>query len=202
MADLYESVQYAENILPRLYLMTTVGSAYIQSKEIQTKEVLKDLLDMVKGVQHPMRGLFLRYYLLKMMKDYLPDSPASDQPSTQEMPSSEPGSHDVDVSIGFILQNLKEMNLLWIRMAHQGAKNKEKREVERNDLRVTVGENIIRMSNLEGINRSKYITAVFPQLITIIQECNDVVSQQYLMDCVISAFPDDYHLFTLQSLLY
>lgn len=29
---------------------------------------------MVKGVQQPTRGLFLRYYLLKMMKDILPDS--------------------------------------------------------------------------------------------------------------------------------
>ena len=79
IADLYESVQYAESILPRLYLMITLGSAYIQSKELPTKAILKDLLDMVKGVQHPMRGLFLRYFLLKMMKDFLPDIPASSE---------------------------------------------------------------------------------------------------------------------------
>lgn len=28
---------------------------------------------MIKGVQHPIRGLFLRYYLLKTMKEKLPD---------------------------------------------------------------------------------------------------------------------------------
>ena len=73
MSDLYESVQHAGNIIPRLYLLITVGSAYIHTKEAPVKLIMKDLLDMVKGVQQPIRGLFLRYYLLKMMKDKLPD---------------------------------------------------------------------------------------------------------------------------------
>jgi len=73
MSDLYESVQHAGNIIPRLYLLITVGSAYIKTKEAPVKLILRDLLDMVKGVQQPIRGLFLRYYLLKMMKDKLPD---------------------------------------------------------------------------------------------------------------------------------
>jgi vacuolar protein sorting-associated protein 35 len=73
MADLYESVQHAAHIIPRLYLMITVGSAYIKTKEAKASYVLKDLLDMVKGVQQPVRGLFLRFYLLKTMKDLLPD---------------------------------------------------------------------------------------------------------------------------------
>ena len=33
---------------------------------------------MTKGVQHPVRGLFLRYYLNKMCKDKLPDSNSVD----------------------------------------------------------------------------------------------------------------------------
>lgn len=50
MSDLYESVQHAGNIIPRLYLLITVGSAYIHTKEAPVKLIMKDLLDMVKGV--------------------------------------------------------------------------------------------------------------------------------------------------------
>jgi vacuolar protein sorting-associated protein 35 len=51
MADLYESVQHASTLIPRLYLMITVGSAYVKTKEAPVKLILVDLLDMVKGVQ-------------------------------------------------------------------------------------------------------------------------------------------------------
>merc|ERR1719188_963384 len=74
MVDLYESVQHAGNILPRLYLLATVGSAYIKSREAPAKDILKDVSELCKGVQHPLRGLFLRYYLSQMMKDKLPDT--------------------------------------------------------------------------------------------------------------------------------
>lgn len=74
MADLYESVQHAHNVLPRLYLLITIGSVYIQTHEAKARDILSDLLEMVKAVQHPLRGLFLRYYFLKMCKDKLPDN--------------------------------------------------------------------------------------------------------------------------------
>ena len=72
-SELYETVQHAGNILPRLYLLVTAGSAYIKSKEGVAKEVLKDMVEMCAGVQHPLRGLFLRTYLSQMTKDKLPD---------------------------------------------------------------------------------------------------------------------------------
>ena len=50
MADLYESVQHASEVIPRLYLLITVGAAYVKTKEAAVKNVLSDLLDMVKGV--------------------------------------------------------------------------------------------------------------------------------------------------------
>ena len=73
MQSLYESVQHATSLIARLYLLITVGAVYIETHEISSKEILRDLLEMVKAVQHPMRGLFIRYFLLKMMKDKLPD---------------------------------------------------------------------------------------------------------------------------------
>lgn len=68
MSELYELVQYAGNIVPRLYLLVTVGSVYIKSKEVAAKDVLKDLVEMCKGIQHPTRGLFLRSYLSELTR--------------------------------------------------------------------------------------------------------------------------------------
>lgn len=47
---------------------------YITSQEAPAKDVLKDLIEMIKGVQHPVRGLFLRNYLTLVSKNKLPDS--------------------------------------------------------------------------------------------------------------------------------
>ena len=52
----------------------TVGSVYIRSHEAPSKDILRDLVEMCKGVQHPTRGLFLRNYLSEVTKDKLPDS--------------------------------------------------------------------------------------------------------------------------------
>ena len=52
--------QYSAHIVPRLYLLITVGSAYIRSKGKPAHELLTDLAEMLSGVQHPVRGLFLR----------------------------------------------------------------------------------------------------------------------------------------------
>merc|ERR1719331_2291851 len=45
MADLYELVQHAGNILPRMYLLVTVGSVFIESRESACKDILKDLAE-------------------------------------------------------------------------------------------------------------------------------------------------------------
>lgn len=46
---------------------------YIKSNELSRKDILKDLVEMCRGVQHPLRGLFLRNYLLQCTKNVLPD---------------------------------------------------------------------------------------------------------------------------------
>lgn len=72
LADLYELVQYAGNIIPRLYLMITVGSVYMSIPDAPVKEVMKDMMEMSRGVLHPIRGLFLRHYLSGQTRDHLP----------------------------------------------------------------------------------------------------------------------------------
>eukprot|EP01119_Soliformovum_irregulare_P001205 TRINITY_DN10924_c1_g1_i1.p1 TRINITY_DN10924_c1_g1~~TRINITY_DN10924_c1_g1_i1.p1 ORF type:complete len:819 (+),score=306.82 TRINITY_DN10924_c1_g1_i1:210-2459(+) len=192
MAELYELVQYAGNILPRLYLLITVGSVYIKLKEAPAKDVLRDLVEMCRGVQHPTRGLFLRTYLSEMVKDKLPDKGSEYEGR---------GGSTKD-AIDFVLQNFIEMNKLWVRMQHQGpVRDREKREAERSDLRLLVGKNIARLSQLDGVDIDFYTKTVLPRLVEQIVNCRDVIAQQYLMECIIQAFPDDYHLRTLESIL-
>jgi vacuolar protein sorting-associated protein 35 len=52
-------------------------------------------------------------------------------------------------------------------------------------LRVTVGENIIRLGNLEGITYDVYKSVVLPKILETIVICKDPMAQQYLMDCII-----------------
>ncbi|KAJ3477037.1 hypothetical protein NLG97_g8949 [Lecanicillium saksenae] len=101
LADLYELVQYAGNIIPRLYLMVTVGTAYMGIEDAPVKELMKDMMDMSRGVQHPIRGLFLRYYLSGQARDHLPTT------------DSEGPEGNLGDSINFILTNFVEMNKLW-----------------------------------------------------------------------------------------
>lgn len=50
----------------RRYLLCTVGACFIRGHEGAPKDILKDLVEMCKGVQHPTRGLFLRSYLCQV----------------------------------------------------------------------------------------------------------------------------------------
>ncbi|KAL7255639.1 hypothetical protein ACSBR1_009717 [Camellia fascicularis] len=190
--DLYELVQHAGNILPRLYLLCTVGSVYIKSKEAPAKDVLKDLVEMCRGIQHPVRGLFLRSYLSQISRDKLPD-----------IGSEYEGDADTVVdAVEFVLQNFTEMNKLWVRMQHQGpVRDKERREKERSELRDLVGKNLHVLSQIEGVDLDMYRDTVLPRILEQVVNCKDDLAQYYLMDCIIQVFPDEYHLQTLETLL-
>ncbi len=73
MVALYKFVQKSARVVPRLYLMVIVGSVVIESQEAASKEILKDVVEMAKGVQQPLKGMFFRYFMLKMLKDRFPD---------------------------------------------------------------------------------------------------------------------------------
>uniref|UniRef100_A0A1D1YWX6 Vacuolar protein sorting-associated protein 35 n=1 Tax=Anthurium amnicola TaxID=1678845 RepID=A0A1D1YWX6_9ARAE len=192
ITDLYELVQHAGNVLPRLYLLCTVGSVYIKSKEAPAKDVLRDLVEMCRGIQHPVRGLFLRSYLSQISRDKLPD-----------IGSEYEGDADsVMDAVEFVLQNFTEMNKLWVRMHHQGpVREKEKREKERSELRDLVGKNLHVLSQLECVDLVMYKDTVLPRILEQVVNCKDDLAQYYLMDCIIQVFPDEYHLQTLETLL-
>ncbi|WOL15216.1 hypothetical protein Cni_G23997 [Canna indica] len=190
--ELYELVQHAGNILPRLYLLCTVGSVYIKSKEAPAKDVLKDLVEMCRGIQHPIRGLFLRSYLCQISRDKLPDIGSE----------YEGDANTVNDAIEFVLQNFTEMNKLWVRMQHQGlTREKDKREKERSQVRDLVGKNLHVLSQIEGVDFDIYKETVLPRVLEQVVNCKDDLAQHYLMDCIIQVFPDEYHLQTLETLL-
>lgn len=190
LADLYELVQYCGNIVPRLYLMITVGSVYMSIPDAPIKEIMKDVMEMSRGVQHPTRGLFLRHYLSGATRDYLPVGQGMG-----------PGGNLQD-SIGFVLTNFIEMNKLWVRLQHQGhSRDREKREMERKELRILVGTNLVRLSQLEGVDLEMYQRTILPSILEQVVNCKDIIAQEYLMEVVIQVFPDDFHLRTLGPFL-
>ncbi|PKY43750.1 vacuolar protein sorting-associated protein 35 [Rhizophagus irregularis] len=186
LADLYELVQYAGNIIPRLYLMITVGSVYMSQKDAPVKEIMKDMMEMSRGVQHPTRGLFLRHYLSGMTRDSLP------------VGNDDGPQGNLQDSISFILTNFIEMNKLWVRLQHQGhSRDREKREMERKELRILVGTNLVRLSQLEGVDLQLYQKTILPGILEQVINCKDVIAQEYLMEVIIQVFHDDFHLRTL-----
>ncbi|KAF4983570.1 hypothetical protein FZEAL_1049 [Fusarium zealandicum] len=188
LADLYELVQYAGNIVPRLYLMITVGTAYMSIEDAPVKELMKDMMDMSRGVQHPIRGLFLRYYMSGQARDFLP---------TTEGDGPEGNLTD---SINFVLTNFVEMNKLWVRLQHQGhSREREQRIRERKELQLLVGSNIVRLSQL--VDLETYKSSILAPLLEQVVQCRDVLAQEYLLEVITQVFPDEFHLHTLDQFL-
>ena len=192
LIDLYDDVQQAQSVIPRLYLMITVGSIYIEKVPRSAKIIIYDMLGLVKAVQNPIKGLFLRNYLLKMIKDKLPDR---DNVYLRE-------GAEFEDSLKFIIENMEEMNRLWIRLS-VGVNGGEKmrREKERDELKILIGESMNKLSSLENLNMDLYEQNVLPKLLNILLNSKDKLCQQYLMECIIHAFPDSYNVKCIEKLL-
>ncbi len=78
---------------------------------------------------------------------------------------------------------------------------KEKREQERKELRLLVGTNLVRLSQLDSINVDLYNAVVLPKILEQVVNCNDEIAQEYLMECIIQVFPDEFHVKTLEVYL-
>jgi Vacuolar protein sorting-associated protein 35 len=250
MRQLYEYVQYCPRVVSRLYLQIATGSALIRSGECSAKYVMSDLQEAVRCEQNPVRGLFVRYFLITALRDKLPDVP----PPILEVPTSsedaamaltttledpkegeetveeritpkstgneetiserDPEEKPVDIkeegtvkdSYEFVLANFMEMNKLWVRIQHLPGEGNDKearkrRERERNDLRILVGTNLVRLSQLECVTTKLYGEHILPYILEHIVTTGDPLSQAYLMDCLVQVFPDEYHIETLPILL-
>lgn len=81
------------------------------------------------------------------------------------------------------------MNKLWVRLQHQGhSRDREKREMERRELRILVGTNLVRLSQLDGVDLETYQRIILPSILEQVVNCKDVIAQEYLMEVVIQVF--------------
>jgi len=181
--------------------MITVGSIYMSIPEAPVKEIMKDMIEMSRGVLHPIRGLFLRHYLSGQTRDHLPTAPASrsvhrssNSDTLMDAVFCSPAGGLQD-SISFVLTNFIEMNKLWVRLQHQGhSRDHEKREMERRELRILVGTNLVRLSQLDGVDLDLYQRVILPSILEQVVSCKDAIAQEYLMEVVIQVcLLDQFH---------
>ena len=139
--DIYESVQQCMYVIPRLYLVIVAGAIYIENSPEKCKEIMDELLEFMKEAQSPVRGIFVRYYLARMMKGRLPDG--------DNRPIKEGGCTILD-TISFLTKNLEEMNRCWIRMTlNASIDEKPILEKERYDLKTLISDAIEMLSKLD-----------------------------------------------------
>mmetsp|Transcript_32899 Transcript_32899/g.27854 ORF Transcript_32899/g.27854 Transcript_32899/m.27854 type:complete len:145 (-) Transcript_32899:1630-2064(-) len=142
-----------------------------------------DMLEMTKSIQNPIKGLFARYYLNQVIKDYLP-VPGSfysmkffEEKNTDRVLTDDEikalNLEDLETTVDFILTNLQEMNRLWIRVQYYSG-NKE----DRKDLEQLIGDNFNRLAQIDSIDVEYYSNSLLPKLCEIINVCKDVLVQQ------------------------
>lgn len=64
-----------------------------------------------------------------------------------------------------------------------------------------IGENLSRLSSLEGLTLQVYIDIVLPKLMQLVSTSRDPMAQEYILDCMIQGFPEEFHIKTLSELL-
>ena len=172
--SLYASVQQCINALPRAYLMITVGSIILENNLVNKNELLEDLLETCNHIKHPIKGLFLRYFLLKMANKYLDN-------------------------FDMLMNNLNEMNKLWINVKKLKNINDKTIKQYRNNLKVLMGENFTNMANI--LNKNKYENneniykeKILIPILSIVKTCKDEVSQEFILSCIIQVFNEEYNI--------
>jgi hypothetical protein len=163
--------------------MVAVGCLYIKSSSGKSRDILKDLVEMTKGVQHPTRGLFLRAYLCQRSRGLLPDTGSA----------YEGEGGDIHDAVDFLLTNFIEMNKLWVRMQHQGAaRDTDKREKERQQLQVChvsvhPGHSSSRSPNLAG-SRCHWQLCSSLDTCGLLHEWHSVTLHRMCTVCAVSTF--------------
>ena len=174
--EFYEAVQQCITVLPRMYLMIITGNIYIKNCPNDQKEIICEIMKMANGVQHPLRGFYTRYFILKTLKDNFND-------------------------IDSILTNIKEMNKLWIRIGHMKHLLGSESVKVRNELKDIIAENITLLANVENINDNIYKNKILLPLLKIIIECGDYISQQNLLSNIINFLPDEYNIKSIDIII-
>ena len=176
--DFYDIIQQCDNIIPRIFLLICVGVPYIDSGECDNPfDIIWDIFNLMRGVQNPLRGLFCRYFFLQILKDKF----------------SECKKEEISI-IKLILENLEYMNIMWIALSRCSADKTFTTSIQREKLKNLIGDNITRLASLNFVNFEIYSKIILPKIIEIALENKDFLSQKYLLQFTIYAFPDEYNI--------
>ena len=191
--DIYESVQQCRYVIPRLYLLILSGAIYIEKEPEMCKEISEDLLEQMKEAQSPLRAMFVRYYLAKMMRGRLPDG---------ENNAKKNGGGSINDTILFFIKNLEEMNRSWIRMTLNASTVAINLLVEKRlELNIIISDTIEILSELGGLTIDIYSKVLLPKLIEIIFMYDDSISQEFFMEYIFKHFPASYNIKNLDFIL-
>ena len=179
--NLYFSVQQCLTALPRAYLMIMMGSIILENDSIDKKELFEDLLEVCNNIKNPIKGLFLRFFLVKILNNYFTD-------------------------FDLLMINFKEMIRLWINI--KKLKNISEKNINkyRSYLKVLIGDHITKFANtLNDLKiddkESIYKEKILIPILSIIKAYKDVESQEYILICIIQAFNEEYNIKYIEDII-
>ncbi|OHT06048.1 hypothetical protein TRFO_05692 [Tritrichomonas foetus] len=180
VCEQYETAQYHRCVLQRLYLMITAGPQLAARGYTRLVDVLDDLSEMIRQSQHVVHALFIRHFLLSVFKQHLADS------TQQEM----------ERSLHFLLHNFAQMNRMWVRIGD----TIDGKSDQRKELSVLIGMNLTRISSLKNLTPEGYKRIILPYVFKHVELCEDEVAQEFILQSIVHAFPEDFHILTIDQL--
>jgi vacuolar protein sorting-associated protein 35 len=183
---LYTSTYETVLLIPRMYLQITIGSIVIYKHPHMCYTVLTELFTLVKTVNHPLRGLLLRSYLIQCIHPLLPDN-------NNRYENTLATYND---SLCLLMDNIEQMITLWLRFNNMNEYNELSND-ECNDIRNRIIEAVGVVAQLEGTTIDVYQREVIPKVVSLIVMNQTDVSQQLLIESVIIAFKEEYNVYVL-----
>ena len=183
---IYESVQQSQYLIPRVYLMIICGSIYIELNPIKYKEIIYELLNIVKCIQSPLKAFWVRYFLFKNLKDKLPIK-------IGEYQNNEEYAFEYKkISLFFLMKNLEEMIHYSMRCKKEIYIDRQKLDEKQRINMVSCLEEIIEeISNIKCLDKDAFSNKILPKLFEIIIEIddeNDFHLEQTIIMAVIKYF--------------
>ena len=183
---IYESVQQCQYLIPRLYLMIISGSVYLGLYPIRFREIIYDLLNAVKCVQNPLRGFWVRYFLVKTLKNILPIKIG------EYIDNEEYFFLYRNISLSFLMTNLEELVLFAMRTKKEIYIDVKKiEEKQRINMIQSIEEVIEEISCMKGIDKNIFVNRILPKMFDIIfkvENGNDYYLEQIIISAIIKYF--------------
>ena len=178
---IYESIHQCQYVIPRVYLMIVCGSIYLEFYPIKFREIINDLLNAVKCIQNPLRGFWIRYFLVKKLKNCLPINVGL------FMDNEEYFFMYRKISLLFLMNNLEEIIIFASRMKKEiFIDDKKLDEKQRINIYSAIEEIIEDICLIKGLDQNIFGNKILPKFYDIISNVDDV-NDFYLEQIIIAA---------------